>query len=93
MLDYNRIANRVKKIYGYLYNNADDIDIPDMCMMLELGDEVMRNTPEILKEVIAIRQDIFSSDREILAYLFALLTYCMDDMSMELVIRHSLGIR
>lgn len=91
MLDYNRIANRAKKIYGYLYNNADDI--PDMCMMLELGDEVMRNTPEILKEVIAIRQDIFSSDREILAYLFALLTYCMDDMAMELVIRHSLGMR
>lgn len=96
MLDYNRIANRAKRIYGYLYNHADDIpeeSIAEMCTVIELGDEIMRKTPEILKEVITIRQDSFSSDREVLSYLFALLTYCMDEKAMELVIRRLLDMR
>lgn len=95
MLDYNRIANRIKEIHCFMYDHMNEIpdeSFLDMCRMIELGDEIMSDTPELMKEIITIRQDFISSDTEVLAYLFALLTYCMDENTMELFIRWSLDI-
>lgn len=85
-INYKRINERMNIIYKSLYdqwNNFSDNSIPTLIDYIDMGDEVMKCTPEILKKVIQERQDIITSDREVLSYLLALATYCMDDKATD----------
>ena len=53
-------------------------NIPHYSKLVALGDRIMAETPDELAALAMERQDIITSDREVVAYLLALLTVGMN---------------
>lgn len=56
--------------YEFLYDNNDNV--AGYYDALREGDEFLKSHPEFVREFCAYRGDLISSDREVVAFMFAL---------------------
>ena len=59
-----------RKQYKFLYDARDNV--AGYREALEAGDEFIKNNPDFIREFVMYRGDFISSDREVVAFMFAL---------------------
>ena len=59
-----------RKEYNFLYEHHDKVAGYDEA--LKAGDEFIKRNPEFVGEFVRYRGDFISSDREVVAFMFAL---------------------
>lgn len=85
-----KLAERMHEIYIMLYKINDNI--PNYAELVDLGDRIMTKTPDELAALTRERHDIITSDREVVAYLLALLTIGMN-WNATLTLLETFGIK
>ena len=68
-LDKHMIVANVGKAYDYFYDNHDEVAEYDSSF--KFGEWILNNRIEFVRELVGIRRDMFSSDREVAALGYA----------------------
>lgn len=68
-IDTSRLVGAINDAYDRLYSNHDHVNGHDEAMAC--GDWLIRNRKKFVGELIKLRHDVFSSDREVAALGFA----------------------
>lgn len=69
-INIETFLNEFNKQYDFLYDTNDNVAGYDEA--LKIGDEFIKENPEFIREFIQYRGDFISSDREVVAFMFAL---------------------
>lgn len=85
-----KLAERMSAICGMIYKLNDNV--PNYSELVDIGDKIMSKTPDKLAALARERQDIITSDREVVAYLLALLTVGMN-WNAALTFLEAIGIK
>lgn len=71
-INIEEFLKQFNKEYDFLYDNFDCVAGYDEA--LKAGDEFIRKNPDFIGEFVKYRGDFISSDREVVAFMFALET-------------------
>lgn len=69
-INIEKFLKKFNEEYDYLYNNYDHV--AGYQEALEAGDKFITNNLDFVREFCKYRGDILSSDREVVAFMFAL---------------------
>ena len=69
-INIEEFLQQFRKEYSFLYDNRDNVAGYDEA--LKAGDEFIKKNPEFIAEFVRYRGDFISSDREVVAFMFAL---------------------
>lgn len=69
-INIENFLEEFNKEYEFLYDNHDNV--VGYQEALEAGDKFITDHPDFIKEFVKYRGDILSSDREVVAFMFAL---------------------
>lgn len=69
-INIHEFLKEFNKQYSFLYDNNDNVAGYDEA--LEAGDKFIKQNPEFIGEFVNYRGDFISSDREVVAFMFAL---------------------
>ena len=69
-INIEKFLKKFNEEYEFLYNNYDRV--AGYHEALQAGDKFITNYPEFVGEFVKYRGDILSSDREVVAFMFAL---------------------
>lgn len=69
-INIHEFLKEFNKQYSFLYDNNDNVAGYDEA--LEAGDEFIKQNPEFIGEFVNYRGDFILSDREVVAFMFAL---------------------
>ena len=70
-INIEKFLKEFNKQYDFLYENANNY-IAGYDEALEAGDDFIKKNPEFVGEFVNYRGDFISSDREVVAFMFAL---------------------
>lgn len=71
-INIEKFLKQFNKEYSFLYENHDQVAGYDEA--LKAGDEFISKNPDFIGEFVRYRGDFISSDREVVAFMFALET-------------------
>lgn len=69
-IDIKRFLEKFNSEYRFLYENNDNVAGYDEA--LREGDKFIENHPDFIIEFVKYRGDFITSDREVVAFMFAL---------------------
>lgn len=69
-INIHEFLKEFNKQYDFLYEHRDNVAGYDEA--LETGDEFIKKNIEFVREFVQYRGDFISSDREVVAFMFAL---------------------
>ena len=69
-INIEQFLQEFRKQYKFLYDARDNV--AGYREALEAGDEFIKNNPDFIREFVMYRGDFISSDREVVAFMFAL---------------------
>ena len=69
-INIEKFLKEFNKQYNFLYDARDNV--AGYNEALESGDEFIKKHPEFIREFVQYRGDFISSDREVVAFMFAL---------------------
>ena len=69
-INIEKFLKQFTKSYNFLYNNYNNVAGYDEA--LKAGDNFIKKNPEFITEFVRYRGDFISSDREVVAFMFAL---------------------
>ena len=69
-INIEQFEQEFNKQYDFLYNARDNV--AGYYEALEAGDEFIKNHPDFIRQFAIYRGDFISSDREVVAFMFAL---------------------
>ena len=72
-LDIYELVKRITEKYDELYEHEDEMMSHDEYMeLVEAGEQLLRDEPDFIHDVSQVREDLFTSDRELVALILAI---------------------
>jgi hypothetical protein len=71
-LDLDELVESINEKYDYLYDHEDEIDHDEYLELMYIGEAILQDEPDFIRELCAVREDLFTSDRELAALAMAL---------------------
>lgn len=72
-INIQKFSRKFGEEYEFLYNaHCNGCEVAGEREALREGDEFIKNNPEFVREFCAYRGDFITSDREVMAFMFAL---------------------